>query len=167
MTPFESDFPLADSVCFTGHRDLPLSQIDSLQFLLQQTVFSLYEQQGVRHFWAGGALGFDLLASIVVLNASVRCPEIQLHLALPCRDHTKHWTQLQKAQFDLVVSRAAQVVYVSERYHAGCMAVRNRYLVDHSSRCISYQTKNKGGTAFTAAYAQSKGCPVLNLAELL
>lgn len=165
MSPLS--FPLEDSVCFTGHRQLPTAILPALQNLTEQTVYALYEQQGVRHFWAGGALGFDMLASIVVVNARFRCPEIQLHLALPCQAHTKHWTEPQRQQLARVSSLAAEVVYVSQDYFPGCMAVRNRFLVDHASRCISYLTDLKGGTAFTVRYAQKKGCPVLNLAELL
>lgn len=42
---------------------------------------------------------------------------------------------------------------------------RNRYLVDNSSICIAYLTKNKGGTAYTVDYAKKLGVTVINIAD--
>ena len=45
------------------------------------------------------------------------------------------------------------------------MIKRNRYLVDNSSLCICYLTRQTGGTAYTVRYAESKGVTVLNLSK--
>ena len=46
------------------------------------------------------------------------------------------------------------------------MHKRNRHLVDNSSVCVSYMTKNTGGTAYTVGYAIKNHVQVINLAEL-
>ena len=45
------------------------------------------------------------------------------------------------------------------------MQVRNRYLVNQSSKCICYLEKNTGGTKYTVDYALSKNLQVINLAD--
>ena len=45
------------------------------------------------------------------------------------------------------------------------MFKRNRYLVDHSSLCICYLTRQTGGTAYTFNYAKNKGIEIINIAE--
>ena len=47
------------------------------------------------------------------------------------------------------------------------MHKRNRYLVDHSSICIAYLTENRGGTFYTANYANTSQIPVINIATVL
>ena len=54
-----------------------------------------------------------------------------------------------------------KVVWTSEEYIRDCMFKRNRHLVDNSSLCICYLTKNTGGTAYTVRYAKSKGKTVI------
>ena len=44
------------------------------------------------------------------------------------------------------------------------MFKRNRHLIDNSSLCICYLTKNSGGTAFTVNYALKKGLIITNVA---
>jgi hypothetical protein len=45
------------------------------------------------------------------------------------------------------------------------MQKRNRYLVDHASRCVAYLRRMKGGTLYTVNYALDSGVEVDNLAE--
>ena len=56
------------------------------------------------------------------------------------------------------------MVYTSQAYTAGCMHKRNRHLVDNSSVCVCYLTKDSGGTAYTVRYARKRGLEVINLA---
>ena len=51
-----------------------------------------------------------------------------------------------------------EVKVFSERYNRGCYFVRNRYMVDESSRVIAvYDGRSNGGTVFTMQYARAKG----------
>jgi len=65
--------------------------------------------------------------------------------------------------FNNILKKANKVVYVEKNYTPECMFKRNRHLVDNSSLCISYLTKNTGGTAYTVKYAKENGVEVINL----
>ena len=69
--------------------------------------------------------------------------------------------------FVLVVFIYLETFYISKLYfyYNGCMQVRNRYLVDHSSACICYLNNLRSGTAYTVKYAESQGLQIINLAE--
>lgn len=56
------------------------------------------------------------------------------------------------------------MVYTSQEYTQGCMHKRNRHLVDNSSVCICYLTKESGGTAYIVKYAKERGLEVINVA---
>ena len=56
-----------------------------------------------------------------------------------------------------ILRRADKVVYTAERYSPGCMHRRNRHLVENSSVCVAYCTRETGGSAYTAQYARQRG----------
>lgn len=152
----------ADTCCFTGHRVIPDNQRDELQKRLDASVEALIHK-GVTTFAAGGALGFDTMAAQTVLRFKNRYPDICLVLVLPCRDQAQKWTPQDIALYESIKSRADQVLYTSERYYAGCMARRNRYLVNMSDWCVFYLTKSSGGTYYTVDYARKKGLYLLSI----
>ena len=87
-----------------------------------------------------------------------------LILVLPCLSQADRWSDKDKAVYEDIKSRADKVVYTSQEYFSGCMHRRNRHLVDNSSVCVCYQTKENGGTAYTVNYAKQKGLEVINVA---
>ncbi len=149
---------------FTGHRGLPMgNSLEILQRKTQNAVRDAY-RRGYRDFYAGGAVGFDMLAAVTVLNLRQReLPGMTLTLALPHFGHYKNWSKANKNVFAEVLGRADQVVYVSEDYAPGCMHLRNRYMVDRSSLCICFCGRKSGGTAYTVRYAEQKGLKIVNL----
>lgn len=152
------------TACFTGHRKIPPESIPELSQRLKNTLLRLIEE-GYMYFGAGGALGFDTLATQCVLSLKKQYPHIKLILVLPCITQTKGWSKNDIAIYEEIKSQADKVVYTSQEYTRGCMHKRNRHLVDNSSACISYLTENKGGTFYTVNYAKSKGVEVINIAE--
>ena len=112
-------------------------------------------ENGYRFFGAGGALGFDTVAAMAVLDLKKVYPDIRLILVLPCRDQTRGWKESDIKKYEWIKSKADKVVYTSEHYYNGCMQKRNRHLVDHSSLCICYYTGQKGGTEYTLNYASN------------
>ena len=120
--------------CFTGHRDIPADAYQLIFNKTEEMVENLIKK-GYLYFGAGGALGFDTIAAFVVLKLKERYPDVRLILVLPCLAQTR-----------------------------GCMHKRNRHLVDNSSACICYLTKDSGGTAYTVEYARNKGLLVKNIA---
>lgn len=150
------------TACFTGHRTIPPQQLEDLARQLRAAVEDAIGR-GYRYFGAGGALGFDTLAARTVLELKKDHPQIRLILVLPCRSQAGRWSREQQQTYEAIKVQADKVVYTSQEYHRGCMHVRNRHLVDHSSLCISYLTRATGGTAYTVDYAMAQGLDVVNL----
>ena len=152
--------------CFTGHRSIPNGHWKPLSDLLDRTLESLI-QRNITVFRAGGAIGFDTLAALTVLEKKERYPQVRLHLILPCRDQAKGWSEADRRVYDEILSHADEVTYVREAYSRGCMYERNRKLVQGSHCCVGYCTSDTGGSAYTLQYANKQGLRVINLGGLL
>ena len=149
--------------CFTGHRKIPPEERAGITDRLERVIISLY-QQGIRVYEAGGALGFDALAARTVLHLRENCPGMKLILVLPCLTQTRGWRPEDVAEYERIKAQADEVFYTAQQYTRGCMHKRNRYLVDHSSVCVCYLTRDSGGTAYTVGYAKKQGLNVVNIA---
>ncbi len=150
------------TVCFTGHRQIDEKHIVALPELLKAEI-ARQAEEGAVHFRAGGAIGFDTLAALCVLEQKRQYPHIKLDLILPCRDQDAAWSEQDRHAYRFVLSQADSVIFVRERYGEGCMLERDRRLVQGSDVCIAFLTKSKGGTAYTAAYALKSGLEFINL----
>ena len=155
------------SCCFTGHRTIPAKDFDLVRRGLEDEIDRLAEE-GVEQFYAGGALGFDTLASLTVLMLKRRHQSIRLTLVLPCRDQAEKWAQTDQVQYEYIKSRADEVIYTAEEYHKGCMQKRNRYLVDSCDYLIAVWDGTASGTGSTVRYAQenNKSIIIINPNEL-
>ena len=154
------------SVCLTGHRNLAGVPLGAARRGYRSAAYAAYAG-GITHYFAGGALGFDMLASVTLLNLKKELPNLTLSLVLPYRGHTKSWGPADIALFERISERADETVYLSNSYHPGCMSVRNRYMVDRSVVCLCYLIYATGGTAYTVGYARKRGLSVVNLAKEL
>ena len=149
--------------CFTGHRAIERNVIPALQDELRDAIESLYHR-GYTNFISGGAIGFDLLAAVTVLNFKSIQPDVTLVLALPCLGHFRKWGEHDIRLFHRVLERSNDVVYLSREYYNGCTMARNRYMVDNSNVCVAYLSQtSKGGTVATVRFAQQKGIEIINL----
>ena len=99
-----------------------------------------------------------------MLRLRESCPELRLILVLPCLDQTKGWKAGDVERYEEIKRQADKTVYTGQEYTPGCMHTRNRRLVDDSSVCVCYQTRSRGGTAYTVDYAKKKGLKAINLA---
>jgi len=110
---------------------------------------------GYKFFLSGGGLGFDLAAAEGVISAREKMPYLRLIFALPCANHSANWTSEQKKRFKSLKAEADDIIYVSDGpYEEGCMKKRNHFLVDCASMLITIETKIRGGTMQTIAYAK-------------
>lgn len=151
------------TVCFTGHRTIPAEAREAVTAKLDVVIERCIEK-GYRVFVAGGALGFDKLASDRVIAMRDAGRPVTLRLVLPCRDQTKPWKSLPDInEYRKMKDDADEIVYVQEFYDPGCMMKRNRMMVDMSSLCIAYFDGRPGGTFNTVKYANRKDVPVINL----
>ena len=153
------------TVCFTGHR-----QIGEATAAVEARVTELAEgliQQGYLCFCAGGARGFDALASRVMLRLQEKYPVVSLVVTLPFWNQYQHetgWTEEDIAEYHHLKAAASEGIHLQQEYSRGCYYKRNRYLVNASSVCVAYQRSNSGGTAYTVRYAAEKGLQIINCA---
>lgn len=153
------------TACFTGHRQMaePISEVERR---LTGTVKNLI-QKGYLYFGAGGARGFDALASEVVLKLKATYPQIHLILVLPFDEqysHERDWTWAEIDQYHRLKERASKVVVLAAGYSSGVYYRRNRHLVDNSSVCVAYMTRANSGTSYTVNYAKARELEVINTA---
>lgn len=146
--------------CFTGHRALGKNfSLDRLY----NTVIKLITDYGVDTFIAGGALGFDTVASEAVLRAKEQGYRVALHIYVPCLNQAQRWREADRVRYESILKRADYVDINSRPYYDGCMRERNYKMVDNSSFCLCYFNGKPSGTGQTVKYAVSKGLKVGNL----
>ena len=157
--------------CFTGHRDIPPSDVPRLISLLKSTCLYLISL-GVKEFHCGGATGFDMLASAAIYDIARENKNIKLILDLPFEKYNAKWQNEQKKKFEFLLSFASQVNYISDKaptdYHSAVSMYykRNRHLIDSSYYCVCYLSKaEKSGTSYTVDYAKLHKRHIINLTE--
>lgn len=145
---------MREQTCFfTGHRNVPEEEMQSIYDKTYLLCASLVEKMNMRTFVCGGARGFDTLAAQAVLKLKKHHPDIRLHLVLPCRNQASRWSAAAKQAYCEVLDAADAAEYVSESYTSYCMHARNRRMVDMSSCGIVFMRHASGGTAYTVKYA--------------
>ena len=163
------------AVCFSGYRSskftFPLTgehpkYIQLLNEIRQTILDSIYEDYD--NFFIGMADGFDLLSASIFyeLKDAGQIPEnIRFTAVLPFAEHRPALSWLEIHQ--TVLKEADEVITIAANYSSQAFLARNRFMVDHSTRLISYYTGLTGGTAYTVKYAEKKGLQIINLAESL
>jgi uncharacterized phage-like protein YoqJ len=152
--------------CFTGHRNIPLAQKNKVKNITRATIEKLIAK-GTDVFVCGGALGFDVMAAKIVLGLKEKHPQIQLIMAIPCRDQHAMWCQRDKVEYEDILIKADEVYCLNDKYCTGCMHQRNRFMVMKSKRCIAYYTGINGGTSHTVAIAKEEGLEIINVAQMV
>lgn len=158
--------------CFTGPRPLRLpengNELSAEIIELKRKIrFAVYEasREGFRFFITGMAEGFDVFAAEAVLEMKKEFEGIFLVAALPYSDAVKHHSEAVSARIKKIVSESDLVISVSEFYFSGCELIRNKYMVEHSSRIIGYYNGLSKGTAHCWEYAIENGLETVNLYE--
>lgn len=151
------------TVAFTGHRKISWADRSELRLRVASCVKSMYEK-GVTDFICGAAWGFDLLAAEVVVLLRKELPGIRLICALPYRAQAEQWSRAEQSRHRWVVSRADEIVVLSEHYFNGCFLRRNDYMLNRSSAVIAYfNGQPRGGTFYTIRKASANGLNIVNL----
>lgn len=160
----------ATTCCFTGYRaeKMPfsadhLSAMSTLSAALEQAI-TRCAQRGITRFFTGMSTGFDLWAAEAVLRMREQLP-VQLLCAIPFDQQADRYSPTWKRIYNRCLLSADWVHSLSHRYHAGCYAARNRFMVDNSSFVICYFDGKPGGTAQTLRMARQQGLEILNLAD--
>ncbi len=153
------------AVCFTGHRNV--KETTELKKALIKQLVKLIDE-GATDFYAGGAVGWDMLCEKAVIELRERFPHIKLHLILPCsaEEQTEKWSESDKAEFRRLLSAADTVEICSEHYFDGCMKLRNQRLVNSADVCVCYYNgKQRSGTGQTVRMVERQGKEMVNLVD--
>lgn len=139
--------------CVTGHREIPADKLAYVKTELRKAVMAAADD-GYTRFISGGAAGADLLFAAIVADLKKQGRPLSLETALPYSNRKRSRDQC----FQKMLAACDEVKAFSERYSRGCYFVRNRYMVDESSRVIAvYDGRDSGGTVYTMQYACTKG----------
>ncbi len=162
----------AHTCCFSGHRPEKLEETFGkkgwsqqlrplLQVMIDQALADGYDT-----FLCGMARGIDLMAADYVLELKATHPALRLIGAIPWRGQAERWQEEERAHYKELLARLDGMYLASETYTRGCPLVRNRWMVDHSSRLIAVYGGTSGGTRTTIEYARRSGLEtaVLSLA---
>ena len=127
--------------CFTGHRDTPA---DRLQMVMTGTEAKVREliSQGYRYFGIGGAMGYDTIVAEMLFRLREReYPEIKIILVYPFDGFISRWSDSQQATYARLLPMYDKRVCVCKSASREAYLARDRHLVDYSSACIAYCTR--------------------------
>ncbi len=147
---------------FTGHRKIKSLSMEEIESRLDIIIEKLIKM-GVHTFCSGGALGFDQICAEIVLKKKEIYNNIKLVFVLPCKNQDKLWSYEQKDFYKKLVSKADNVIYVSENYTYECMKLRNKKLIEMADVCICALKTQRTGTAQTVRMAEEKRIKIINI----
>lgn len=132
-----------------------------LEGIIKEQIIKLIEDENVRHFISGMAMGIDMLCAERILNLKEQYPDIKLECALPCEDQPLTWPQAQWERYFKILDSCDQKTLISKEYTDTCMMDRNKYMVDKTDFLIAVWNGTNGGTANTVFYARQNGKPII------
>ncbi len=166
------DYEITDtrrtSCFFTGHRKIAKSVIPTLIKNLNARISQLY-RAGITEFYTGGALGFDTLAAMQVIDIKRHHADMHLHLKLPYPTQSERWASDQKRIYEFVMEAADTTEYISDVPPKGMydarkhLLSRNDAMINAAHTCVAYFSGKRGGTAYTIERAKKVGCEIINL----
>lgn len=126
----------------------------------------MYDEQGMRHIYVGGALGVDMWAgeAALQLKKTSGYDELRLHIALPFEGHDSKWSQWCKERLRSLIRHSDECVTVGNTGSRESYLARNRYLVDHADLLLAVyddERNLRSGTMHTVNYAQMRNLPIV------
>ena len=150
--------------CFTGHRPEKLTQPETMIKRNLETEIQKAIADGYTTFITGMARGVDIWAGQIVLRERAKNPQIHLICAVPHPDFEKGWKEEWQREYRCLLDSADSVHVISDRYTGpGVYMVRNKWMVDHSSRVIAVCNDQKSGTRNTMDYALKQNVDIIDL----
>ena len=139
----------------TGHRDLPSAFCKNALYDELETLI----REGYDRFLCGMAAGFDLAALECLVDLREKY-KIALVACVPYRSQARGFSEQEKQRYVRLLEACDEQYILSEKYEAGCLLARNRYMVDRADLLLAYCTRETGGAAYTVRYAQKHAVPV-------
>lgn len=152
------------TACFTGHRPEKIftcnqntaASIAVLKRCIRNEI-ELAINDGYTKFISGMARGTDIFSAELVLYHKQLHPEIKLICAIPFPEQGLSFSEKWQIRYQNILNQSDEIVNVCECFSKQAFMIRNKYMVDRSSRVIAVYNGQPGGTANTVKYAQSKG----------
>jgi uncharacterized phage-like protein YoqJ len=159
-----------NKVCsFTGYRSSKLNAcisnstltIGDIEACLKSRMTEMLDE-GFTIFRCGMANGADLMFAKIAIELRERYPNlVEFIAAIPCLEHDKGWNEHDRRLCRELTASADHAVLVSDcHYYNGCMAKRNRYLINGCDELLAVYTGQRGGTMQTINYAKGSGIKV-------
>ena len=152
--------------CFTGHRPEKLEQSEEeVQEWLTDQIENAIDD-GYLTFITGMAMGVDIWAGEIVVRLREQDPRLHLIAAVPWQGFSARWKPEWKKQYEQLLKRADLVRYISRTYNPEVFTIRNKWMIDHSSRVIAFYNGSDGSTKEMIETAKEAGLEVITGGEL-
>ena len=138
------------SCAFTGHRVLT----KEFSACKTQAVIEELIARGVRVFYNGMPVGFDLETAKNVLKLKKKYPQIRFVACIPFYGQERGFSEAEKRLYAKVLESADEQVVLYPSYENGCFLARDRYMADRADVLVAFCKKPTGGTAYTVRYFQ-------------
>jgi len=158
---------------FSGHRELPKDKMNDIFTVTRQQITNAVVNYSIKDFYAGGAVGFDMIAAMMVLSIKRgKYNHINLHLILPTPDYGRfQWKTVQEIEYyRLILQGVKTVETISPTTYTGINFVRNKRLVELGCNLgiVYAEPKHEsGGTYSTIKMAQKDGTRIINIHDFL
>lgn len=151
------------ALCYTGHRPNKLNgykaeENKELIWRIHDATVDFIQLKNVDTIISGMALGVDIWGAKIALKLKEKYPNLKLICAIPCKNHSSKWNKIDQEVYEDVLSKADQVIYVSEEDYAPyLMQKRNEWMVNRSKYVIGVWDGTDGGTKNCVKYAEKQG----------
>ncbi len=154
----------ATTACFSGHRPekIPFHNDEvRMRMLMAMFIQRIYDaiDDGYRTFITGMARGIDTWGGRALYALKHSYPELNLKMIgiSPYKNEITALNGLDMYYYGTVHDGCDEIYYLSEDYFPACYHIRNRLMVDHSSRVIGAIYDYKSGTGNTIKEAKRQG----------
>ena len=151
------------AVALTGHRSIPYDKVPSLRKALRTVILAHYNR-GIRIFYCGMAMGFDLWAAWAVLSVKADFPGVRLIAVMPFRGQEVKYPDSDKRLYYEIMDETDHSICLYDRYTPNRDYIdRNRAMLDHASMLVCYFNGESGGTASTVFDARNREMQILSI----
>ncbi len=154
----------ATTACFTGHRPEKIPFYGDeirMRMLMSMFIQRIYDaiDDGYRTFICGMARGVDIWGGKAIYALKKSHPELNLKMIgiSPYKNELENLLYADIYDYGTVRQGCSEMYYLSEDYFPACYHIRNRLMVDHSSRVIGIVSDYKSGTGNTIREAKRQG----------
>lgn len=114
-------------------------------------------QLGYRRFLCGFTAGVDLIFAETVLELRRKYPEITLESVLAYENEAASWEECTRERYYRLLGYCDREHLLQTRFTTGCLARRNRYLIDHANMLLAVSDGLLGNPLQAIHYAAVSG----------